>query len=127
MEIQYAVFCEDVKFPDEPQGKIVMTQPISAPKMKGARAVQLKMPLFVTFIKGTKGTEYKLTVKVTGSSGSTLITRDFKFGWPKASLARAECFVLELPEINNSDTLIFSLILDGLEQHRLKIPIVLLP
>jgi hypothetical protein len=127
MEIQYAIFCEDVKFPDEPQGKIVMTQPISARKIKGAGAVQLKMPLFVTFIKGTKGTEYKLTVKVTGSSGNTLITKDFKFGWPKASLARAECFVLELPEINNSDTLIVSLILDEVEQHRLKIPIVLLP
>ena len=127
MEIQYAIFCEEVKLPDEPQGKIVMTHPISAPTIKNTSAVQMKMPLFVTFIKGTKGTKYKLDVKVMSSSGSIIITKNFNFSWLKASRAQAECFVLELPEINNSDTLIFSLILDGVEQHRLKIPVTLLP
>lgn len=127
MEIQYAIFCEDVKFPDEPQGKIVITHPLSAPTTKNTSAVQLKIPLFATFIKGTKGTDYKLDVKVMDSSGNIIIIRDFKFRWLKASRAQAECFVVELPEINKSDTLTFALILDGVEQRILKIPITLYP
>ena len=127
MEIQYAIFCEDVKFPDEPQGKIVMTHPISAPIIENTSAVKMKMPLFVTFIKGTKGTKYNLDVKVMSSSGSIIITKNFKFSWLKASRAQSECFIFELPEIHDSDTLVFSLILDGVEQHRLKIPITVRP
>jgi hypothetical protein len=122
MEIQYAIFCEGVQFPDKLEGKIVVTHPISAPTLRKATVVQLNMPLFVTFVNGSAGSNHNLEVIAKGSSGDVIITRVFKFKWLETSVVQAECFIFELPEIHNSDTLTFSFILDGKPQCETKIP-----
>ena len=123
MEIQYAIFCAEVKFPDRPQGAVVLTKPLSAISFKGAKTAQMNMPLFATFLNGATGTRHNLDVKVISSSGEILATRDFKFQWRGTAPTQAECFVVSLPYLHTSNILTFSLILDGKEQCKMKVPI----
>ena len=123
MEIQYAIFCANVEFPDEPQGAVVLTKPLSAISLKGAKGGEMHMPLFTTFINGVAGSGHSLDVKVTKNSGEILSTRDFKFQWRGTAPTQAECFIVKLPCLRSSDLLTFALVLDGKEQCKMKIPI----
>ena len=127
MEIQYAIFCEQVKFPDKPRGKFILTQPITSPTFPHANAVEINMPLFATFINGETGRNYNLKVIVVSSSGEPLNIREFIVTWTGDSTAQADCFTVPLPLIHNSDTLTFTLYLDEIEQGKLRVPITLLP
>ena len=122
MEIQYAFFCEGVKFPDKPKGKITIIQPISAPTFKGVTSFQMNMPLFVTFINGDARSGHNLDVKAIDSSGNIIGLKEFKFRWQGTSPVQVARFMLELPKIDHSDILTFSFILDGEPQKEIKIP-----
>ena len=125
MEIQYAIFCENVSFPDKPRGKFVLTQPITSPTFLNTDTVQFEMPLFITFINGSVGSNHNLKVIAVSSSGEPLYTGEFIVKWTVTSLAQADCFIIPLPLINNSDTLTFTLVLDNEEQRTMRIPVTL--
>jgi hypothetical protein len=119
MELQYAIFCENVQFPDKPQGAIVLTKPLSNLIVGGVD--ELEFPLFVTFVNGASGTHH-FKVEVSNGSGEIITTRDFDFNWDRASISRVECFLVRFP-IRRSETLTFSLYLNGDKQREIKFPI----
>lgn len=129
MEIQYAMFCENITFPDKPSGRIMITQPITSPVITKDKvdAAQLEAPLFVTFLNGRNGVIYNLKVKITDSYANTQILRDFKFTWGSESLAYANCFVVKIPKFHVPNTLHFTLYLDGEESHTINMPIIQKP
>jgi len=120
MEIQYAIFCERVKFPDSPQGAIVLTRPLSVIELSDFGG--FGFPLFVVFLGGQAGKKYKLQVKVLDVSGEVIATRNHDFTWLTDSLSQAECAVVAFP-FNTAGYHTFILSVDGEELHRVRVPI----
>ena len=119
MEMQYAIFCANVKFPNKPQGAVVLTKPISG--ITTQNISDIAFPLFVTFINCTLG-RHNFEIKISDISGKINTTRDFQFECNRISLSHAECFSVEFP-IHNTDLLTFSMILDDIPQNDIKLPI----
>lgn len=77
MEIQYAIFCEDISYGEI----IILKTPILSLEVNMLSSLkQLNMPLFVTTIGGKKGTKYKLTIETTSDWGVS-DKADFDFVW----------------------------------------------
>jgi len=127
MEIQYAMFCAHVQFPQKPGGSVVLTKPIANLTIEGAKSAEMDLPLFVTFLDDGGGGGNNLDVKIANSSGEIIATRDFKFNWRKNNPVQGECFVVPLPEMHNSDTLTFSLFINGENKYNTRIPITIKP
>jgi hypothetical protein len=123
VEVQYAIFCGDIRFPTQPKEPVVLVKPLASLEFQGAEVVRMNMPLFVTFLNGDVKSRHNLDVKITSSSGQVLTTRDFKFEWRGNSPVQGERFIVDLPELHTSDTLTFSLVLDGEQQFKMKVPI----
>jgi hypothetical protein len=126
MEIQYAIFCEQVKFPESTRGKILLTQPITSPTIttnSKTTTAQLNLPLFITFINGASPITHNLEVKVTTSLGGLTVIKDFNFDWSGKTAVQAHCFIVILPKIQVPNTIHFTLYLDGEEQCQIKVPI----
>jgi hypothetical protein len=119
MELQYAIFCANVQFPDNAQGAIVLTRPLS--NLIAGRVDEVEFPLFVTFVDGALGTHH-LKVEVSNSSGEIITMRGFDFNWDRTSISRTECFLVRFP-IRQSETLTFSLYLNGDKQREIKFPV----
>ena len=119
MELQYAMFCADVTFPDKPQGAVVLTKPVSS--LTTQNITDVEFPLFLTFISCVTG-RHDFKVEVSNFSGDIITTRDFNFSYTRPSLSHAECFLVKFP-IHKTDLLTFSMFLDGKQQGNIKLPI----
>ena len=119
MEIQYAIFCAYVDFPENTQNDITLTKPVSDLTTESADDVEIQ--LFLTFIDCTVGT-HDLKVEVTDSSGEIITTGDFNFKDTGSMLSLSRCFLIRFP-VRKTDLLTFILYLDGMEQKDIKLPI----
>ena len=118
MEIQYAIFCEDISY-----GKaLTLKAPISSLEVNILSSVkQLNIPLFVSIIGGKKGTKYKLTVETTSDWGISDIA-DFDFVWRANKLTQGDYFIIQFKPIHIG-THIFHLYIDGKPKAKIKLPI----
>jgi len=118
MEIQYAIFCENISF-GEP---ITLKTPITSLEVNMLSAVKhIDMPLFVTFIGGKKGIDYKLNIETTSDWGVS-DTADFNFLWRANKLTQSDYFIIQFKPIHIG-THIFNLYINGEPKAKVKLPI----
>lgn len=118
MEIQYAIFCEDISYGEI----IILKTPILSLEVNMLSSLkQLNMPLFVTTIGGKKGSKYKLTIETTSDWGVS-DKADFDFVWRANKLTQGDCFIIHFKPIHIG-THIFNLYIDGKPKAKIKLPI----
>ena len=119
MEIQYAMFCTNVQFPQKPQDSVILTAPIS--NFITQNVSDIEFPLFLTFINSVKG-GHKFKIDISNFDGKIIATRNHNFTCDRNSLSHAECVLIKFP-IHKTDLLTCSMFLDGKQQGSLKLPI----
>jgi hypothetical protein len=96
MEIQYAIFCEDISYGET----ITLKTPISSLEVNMLSSLkQLNMPLFITTIGGKKGTKYKLTIETTSDWGVS-DKANFDFVLRANKLTQGDYFIIHFKPIH---------------------------
>ena len=118
IEIQYAVFCQEIDFSQTPP---VFKHPISLCKLPEIEPdMKLVWPMFATFIGGCG--LHCLTIHIESPSGQSSTLPDFSFEWPEGKPVHGELFTVKFHP-DTFGTYTFKLTVDGQSLRTFNIPI----